>query len=232
MDGDAGRAPTDDERRHAQLVSDVVAPLVGSLCRALGPRSEVILSDQTEEPGVVVAVAGTISGLAVGDRITTPFAGTPSSRAEEVVDERLTTPAGAEVRFTRLLFRAATGRVVMALHIMSDVTQILRAQQVIAGLSSPLASGAEQHGPKESFPKSVELLAQGVLEDAIRSTGVRVDLMKKAHKLAVVRELNERGFFGLRESADLAARALNVSRFSVYNYLNELQNAADESSAS
>ena len=52
--------------------------------------------------------------------------------------------------------------------------------------------------------------------------------MHKRHKLAVVADLRDRGFFLLKESVDTAAAALDVTRFTIYNYLNELEPAAQE----
>jgi predicted transcriptional regulator YheO len=40
----------------------------------------------------------------------------------------------------------------------------------------------------------------------------------------VVNDLKDRGFFMLKESVGMAAQALQVTRFTVYNYLNELDN--------
>lgn len=53
--------------------------------------------------------------------------------------------------------------------------------------------------------------------------GAPIGLMKKARKIEVVRELERRGFFTIRKAADLAAQRLEVSRITIYNYLNELQ---------
>jgi predicted transcriptional regulator YheO len=47
--------------------------------------------------------------------------------------------------------------------------------------------------------------------------------MQKRHKLAVVDELKQRGFFLIRDSVEFAANALQVTRFTIYNYLNELE---------
>ena len=48
--------------------------------------------------------------------------------------------------------------------------------------------------------------------------------MQKRHKIAVVNDLKDRGFFMLKESVEMAAQALQVTRFTIYNYLNELGN--------
>lgn len=67
-------------------------------------------------------------------------------------------------------------------------------------------------------------VADSVLEQAIAATGVPVSLMAKRHKLAVVADLKQRGFFNLRESAERAGRALGVTRYTIYNYLKEIEN--------
>jgi len=47
---------------------------------------------------------------------------------------------------------------------------------------------------------------------------------QKRHKIAVVNDLKDRGLFMLKESVEMAAQALQVTRFTIYNYLNELGN--------
>jgi predicted transcriptional regulator YheO len=46
--------------------------------------------------------------------------------------------------------------------------------------------------------------------------------MRKEHKMQVVSELDRRGFFLIKQAAETAATALGVTRFTIYNYLNEL----------
>jgi predicted transcriptional regulator YheO len=50
---------------------------------------------------------------------------------------------------------------------------------------------------------------------------VPVELMKKVHKSQVVRVLDEAGFFLIRDSVDHLAGVLEVTRYTIYNYLNE-----------
>ena len=47
--------------------------------------------------------------------------------------------------------------------------------------------------------------------------------MRKEHKVEVVRLLKARGFFLLRDAAEMAGEALHCTRFSIYNYLNEIE---------
>ncbi|MBD4651157.1 transcriptional regulator, partial [Xanthomonas citri pv. citri] len=66
-----------------------------------------------------------------------------------------------------------------------------------------------------------------LMREAIEQVGVPVSLMRKDHKLRVVDELRLRGFFLLKDSIEATANRLKVSRFTVYNYLNELEERGD-----
>ena len=53
--------------------------------------------------------------------------------------------------------------------------------------------------------------------------------MRKEHKVEVVAELDRRGFFLIKQAAETAAAALGVTRFTIYNYLNEVNGTSEES---
>lgn len=92
--------------------------------------------------------------------------------------------------------------------------------------TSPAATVRAETFPAEAFPADVENLANVLLTHSIEAVGVPVDLMKKGHKLQVVEDLKQSGFFLLKESAETAAAALDVTRFTIYNYLKELEESA------
>ncbi|MDC4233587.1 helix-turn-helix transcriptional regulator [Actinomyces sp. B33] len=74
----------------------------------------------------------------------------------------------------------------------------------------------------EAFVHDVDELAAHLLRQAVEEQGLAVDDMRKEHKLRAVASLKRRGFFLLRDAAETAAAALGVTRFTIYNYLNEL----------
>lgn len=92
---------------------------------------------------------------------------------------------------------------------------------VVAGPSG-LDAAERRAEPAETFVHHVDELAALLINQAIKSTGVPVELMKKEHKLAVVRELKAKGMFLLREAVEMVSESLEVSRFTIYNYLNEI----------
>lgn len=92
-----------------------------------------------------------------------------------------------------------------------------------AGRAAPPAEDAPEPGrPTEAFVHDVDELAAHLIHQAVQKTGVPVELMHKRHKLEVVRDLKARGMFLLRDAVDMIASTLGVTRFTIYNYLNEI----------
>ena len=59
------------------------------------------------------------------------------------------------------------------------------------------------------------------MEKAVESTGKTIDVLDKEDKVAIVKYLDEKGAFLIKKSAERVAEYLDISRFTVYNYLNE-----------
>jgi len=211
----------------AEQVLATLATLVEPLSRMLPDDCEVVLHDLRRLPNSIVAMAGDMTGRSVGGPATDLL-------LRKAADGTLATtvgyetrlPDGRSLRSTTVVFRNTEGTAVAALCINSDV-MIWRAVRAIAESMLPQETSTERHTgqpPEEKFFQDIDDLARHLLAEAIDAFGAPVDLMQKKHKIAVVNDLKDRGFFMLKESVEMAAQALQVTRFTVYNYLNELGN--------
>ncbi len=217
---------TAEEVAHAALVVSVVAPIVEPLAAAM-PRTEVVLHELTRLPHTIAAVAGSLTGRQVGGPPTDlGLRVFGAGWSEHLVGYRTEDASGRQMRSSSIFFYAPTGRPVACLCMNTDINDLQRAREVLAALTATTTLGGAAAGapgaPSETFALSIETLADGILRDAISAVEVPVNLMKKAHKLAIVRDLDARGFFAIREAVDLVAQRLEVSRFTIYNYLKEL----------
>lgn len=210
-----------------------LSALVEPLNRTLTDPSEIVLHDLAKLPNSVIAIAGRLTGRKVGARA-------PDSLIDAVREGRFTDQVGnrtevesVEMRSTTMFIRDGEGIPFAALCIHYDVTLWLSVRAIAeAMLHGRRRSDAEGPGGiSETIVHDIDELAGRLLDQAIRDSGVPVDLMQKRHKLMVVRDLRTRGFFTLRESVETAAKALGVSRFTVYNYLNEIEEDADSEPA-
>lgn len=85
----------------------------------------------------------------------------------------------------------------------------------------PLAARQLRQTPRKYSPANVDELLDTLMQDAVQSTGRQLAMLTKEDKVAVVRYLDEKGAFLIKKSAEKVADFLGISRFTVYNYLNE-----------
>lgn len=219
----------------------VFSELVEPIGRSLPSSSEVVLHDLSLLPNSIIAIYGDVTGRRIGDPATDLLL--------EAVREGSTTsmtgyetilPDGRRLRSSTMIIKDVSGLPVAALCINSDLSAWISIQRVVdmmlsgtqplaedddAKTLTPVEQPAHSPEPTEVFARDVDELAAHLIHRAIGDVGIPVELMQKRHKIEVVRDLKARGMFMLRDAVDMIASSLNVTRFTIYNYLNELSDS-------
>ncbi|HWD06897.1 MAG TPA: aminotransferase class V-fold PLP-dependent enzyme [Amycolatopsis sp.] len=191
---------------HAVLTS--LIPAVDGLATLLGPGNEVLLHDLSRLPDSIVAIAGDVTGRTVGGPMTDLLLGlVRRGTTHDLTNYQTHGPDGRPIRSSTLFLRDNDGVAIGCLCVNSETTP---------------ASGTAP-ARAETFPPDVDSLQHFLVERAIGKAGIPVELMKKPHKAAVVRELDEAGFFLIKDAVDHLADHLDVTRYTIYNYLNEIR---------
>lgn len=205
-------------------IKNIVAPLAESL----GPGVEVVLHDLREIPDSIIAVGGKLSGRATGGPSTNLLLQhVREQRTDHLLRYRNRTDHGRELLSSTLFLRDESQRAIACLCINVDISQWLELRQLVDTHVSSLVEDAGEPAPQESFFTTTDDLVDTMIGEAIETVEVPVELMHKPHKLRVVADLDDRGFFSFREAAEILAKALGVSRYTIYNYLNETRAAQD-----
>jgi predicted transcriptional regulator YheO len=92
-----------------------------------------------------------------------------------------------------------------------------RASRLLASLADP---DGEDFPPGESEPHLGDALNR-MIAAASAHVGVPTFEMSRSQKQQVVRYLDERGAFLIKKAVEQVARELGVSRFTIYNYLED-----------
>ena len=98
-----------------------------------------------------------------------------------------------------------------------------------AAVSAALANGADTvtlqvrraDAVRRTTPPASPGGLEQILADVAAQLGDPLSDLPRAEKQRAVRMLEERGAFAYRKSAETVAEALGVTRFTVYNYLNQ-----------
>ncbi len=191
---------------------DVLAsliPAVHGLAAMLGPGNEVLLHDFSRLPDSIAAIAGDLTHRTVGGPMTDLLLGLiRRGTTQDLINYRTNNPDGRPIRSSTLFLRDADGVAIGCLCVNSELSE---------------AISEDVRRRDESFPPDVDSLQRFLVDRAIAKVGVQPSEMKKQQKAAVVRELDEAGFFLIRDSVDHVAGRLDVTRYTIYNYLNEIR---------
>lgn len=214
----------------------VFSRLVEPIGRALPTSSEVVLHDLSLLPNSIVAVFGDVTGRRHGDPATDLLLQQAvQGFIEHDLGYETVLSDGRRMRSSTMIIRDVAGNPVAALCINTDISAWMAIKQIadvmvsVAGVKEgdrPVALPVATES-KEMFVKDVDELASYLIHQTVAGIGIPVPQMKKEHKLQVVAELKARGLFLLREAVEMIAESLEVSRFTIYNYLNELAGADD-----
>jgi selenocysteine lyase/cysteine desulfurase/predicted transcriptional regulator YheO len=185
-----------------------LVPAIPGLAAMLGPGNEVLLHDLGRLPDSIIAIAGDLTGRGVGGPMTDLLLGlVRRGTTQDLTNYRTHGPDGRPIRSSTLFLRDAAGVAIGCLCVNSVDT----------------GASPGGNGEPESFPPDVDSLQRFLVERAVGKAGIPVELMKKRHKAAVVRELEEAGYFLIKDAVDHLAGHLDVTRYTIYNYLNEIR---------
>jgi len=223
---------TDRER---QLVIETLKWIVEGLQHVIGRNVEVVLHDLGKPGHSVVAIAnGQLTGRTVGSPIISgPFddlglqklmSGEYAEAGQSysvVSDYQTRSRGGHELDSTSIILRNHDGEAYAAFCINADRTRLRELEALVRGLVKE--AGPQAEPASDTVTANVDDLVNEIILSGIAATGKTVAAMTREDKVEAVRQMNSRGLFLIRSSVDLAASTLGVSRFTIYNYLDELK---------
>lgn len=196
------------------------------IARQFGKDCEVVLHDLTRSyDNTIVAIwNGHVTGRKVGGGGTD--AGLSILRGTALPKDQYSyinkTKEGRILRSSSKYFLDDKGNVVGSLCINYDITDFVEVQNVMLKLTTLEDSESKE----EVFTSNVDELLDVLMKKAVEQTGRSVESLDKEDKAAVVRYLDTKGAFLIKKSVEKVADFLGVSRFTIYNYLNEAQEEA------
>ena len=193
------------------------------IAKQFGDDCEVVLHDLTRSyDNTIVAIwNGHVTGRNVGDGGTDAglaiLRGTAQPKDEYCYINR--TKEGRILRSSSKYFLDEQGNAVGSLCINYDITALVAGQSAMMKLTSL----DKEEATREVLTSNIDELLEILMMEAVESTGHTLDTLDKEDKVAVVRYLDNKGAFLIKKSAERVADFLGISRFTVYNYLNEAQ---------
>lgn len=187
-----------------------------------GPNCETLIHDMTRHGHPILAIYnGSVTGREVGS--TADIFGDIGDYDETVYEKKDYTNQLVISRDGRT-FKSSTFNVVgddyhFAFGINMDITSMVRANQMLAEMTA--TSGDLQQTLMQDSRSQLEEL----LRECVSAVGKDPEYMKKTDRMRVIRMLYKRRAFTYQKSVAIVAEQLNVSRYTVYKYMHELEEA-------
>ncbi|HOM42633.1 MAG TPA: PAS domain-containing protein [Bacillota bacterium] len=200
-----------------------IIPLVDGIANTFGKNCEVVLHDIRNPQSSVIAIAnGHITGRSIGSPMTEYGLATLRSGQfdKAIVNYRKKTKDGRLLKSSSLFIKDENGKLIGFLCINYDISELTIARNIINNLTN-IIEETDFSEEDECFGNTVNEMLSSIVNKALESVGKPVAFISKEEKVNIVQMLDEKGVFLIKGAIDYVAKVLCVSRYTVYNYLDE-----------
>lgn len=206
-------------------------PLVKTIAEMFGNKCEVLIHDFSHPQHSIIAIEnGHITGRKIGDPITDLALsvwkkdGYENKGADRIVNYKTKTKDGKILKSSKVFIRNNQKKIIGCICINYDLTVHSMFYKVMDEFCTTvdLDKKKSERGI-ETFTNDVNEILKNIIQEAIEKIGKPVSLMQKEDKLMVVKIADEKGAFLIKGAITQFAKEINVSRFTIYNYLEEIK---------
>ncbi|WP_350344265.1 helix-turn-helix transcriptional regulator [Proteinivorax tanatarense] len=194
--------------------------LADGLTQMMGKNCEVVVHDMENfEQSIVYIKNSHVTNRKVGD----PFKVLGQKDVSEFFNGTDLVNCAATTKDNRHLksstFHVKNENYHFAIGINYDYTNL---SYLKLNLEDFLNVGDNIHEVIEEQSISDQMLEEA-FDEAVKKIGKPVALMSKKDRIQVVKYLDQKGVFSVQKSIPVISEKLNVSRYSIYNYLKEIK---------
>lgn len=214
----------DKEREVHPYLKNLMSVAKG-IYQTLGKDSEVIIHDLSHPESSIVFLAGELTDRDLGGPVTDLVLRTlrKNEHPEDILNYRNKTKDGRIFKSSTIFIEDENGDVIGCFCVNYDVTNLLLVQNIINDFCSieEIQEGKSQH--QERFASDITEILAAMIEEAKAQVDKPVPFMDKEDKLKVIKFLEQRGVFMIKGAVERVADDLGVSRYTIYNYLKEIE---------
>lgn len=205
---------------------ELFTEILDLLEKHFGSNVEFVIHDLKldYEPTIVDIRNGHITGRKAGD--TGDLLGLkalhndPSANCYNTLNY---TESGRILCSSTFFFRNRKGKAVAAFGINEDITESIKYEQYLHAQNRVELMG----DPMELYRGDVNKMLDYLIDSAILEVGKNASAMTREEKLHIVESLDKKGAFLITKSGQKVCQALEISKFTLYNYLETVRNRQD-----
>lgn len=206
-------------------------PLIKTIAEMFGKKCEVLIHDFSNPQHSIMAIEnGHVTGRKIGDPITDLALsvlkknGYENKKTDRIVNYKTKSKDGKTLKSSSVFIRNNQKKIIGCICINYDITVDLMFHKVMDEFCTTVDLDKEKSEKGiETFTSDVNEVLKNIIQEAIEKTGKPIPLMQKEDKLIVAKIADEKGAFLIKGAITQLAKEINVSRFTIYNYLEEIK---------
>ncbi|MCT4621432.1 MAG: PAS domain-containing protein [Marinisporobacter sp.] len=201
-----------------------IVPLVRGIAQTFGKNCEMVLHDFCSGKSSIIAIEnGHVTGRSIGSPMTEAGlkAVQKGNVKEPVINYTGKTTDGRVLKSSTMPIKDENGEVIGLLCINFDMSTLIVAQNAITEI---MQVEDPDRVKNNHYPtNNVNDVLTNIVTSTIHELGKPVAYMNKEEKVNIVKRLDEQGAFLIKGAIDYVAKILCVSRYTIYNYLDEIR---------
>lgn len=186
-----------------------------------GPRCEVVLHDLTRDYNhtIVTIENGHVTGRVVGgsgSNLGLPVLSAQQETEGDRYNYFSQTKDGRTLRSSTTYFRNPEGQIVGSLCINYDLSDLTQVENTLRDI---LMYPAAENGPEEIFADNVGEILDHLTTQCREYIGRCGQEMSKEEKIRAIEFFDSKGAFLISKAGEHIRRFLNISKYTLYNYL-------------
>lgn len=203
---------------------DFLKQLARGLAMQFGPDCEITVHDLTQgtENTVIAIENGHVTGRQVGDGASEAvLQAIRTKKAQDNLCYLTRTPDGRVLRSSTLYIRDGDENPAALFAINYDITELTRANSILTQFVSPRQGGDKTQENVDTIFSNVNDLLDRLIEESYAYINKPVAVMTKEDKVKAIHFLDEKGAFLIKKSGDKIAKFYDISKYTLYNYMDQ-----------
>lgn len=207
-----------------QSIFDEAIRIADMVVKMLGKRCEVAIHDFSNLDKSLIYLAGEVTKRKIGSPATNVVLHelrNKGSKAEDIINYKAIFDNVITMKSSTVFLKDDEGNIIGAFCMNIDVSAIIQLESELQELTTFEEPGEDKQ--EEGFYTSVNQVVEQMVQNVLDTFNKPLGLLDKEEKIEVVRQLEEKGAFLIKGVVDYVASVLNVSKFTIYNYLKEIR---------
>lgn len=202
-------------------IFDILTRIGHGIAEQFGNNCEIVIHDiakNTDEISKITFIEnGHVTGRKLGDGPSQAVL--DAIKDGEPVDDHISyftkSEDGKILRSSTIYIKDRNNKIEGVFSINFDITYLTMAENVLHSFTGATNSKNET----QKIVSNVETLLDDLIEQSVSLIGKPIALMTKDDKIKAINYLNESGAFLITRSGDKVANYFNISKFTLYNYI-------------